>query len=475
MSAVDNDRQQALRQLPSVERVLQCESVRRALAGNELPRTAVLDGVRGVLAAAREAILAGGAAPTAADTLAAAALDRARVAVAPHLVGVINATGVILHTNLGRAPLAPEAVAAMLRAAGYCNLEYDLVRGARGSRHDAVEGVLREVTGAEAALVVNNNAAAVLLGLTALARGREVVVSRGELVEIGGAFRIPEVMAQGGAILREVGSTNKTKPLDYERAIGPDTALLLKVHTSNYRILGFTASVALEELVALGHRQGVAVMEDLGGGCLMDLGEFGIEREPTVQDSVRSGADLVTFSGDKLLGGPQAGILVGHRDAVEACGRHPLMRALRPDKVTLAALEATLALYRDGRRARERIPTLMMLAATGDALRDRAEQLAADLRGALGEGAAVAVAAGVSEAGGGSLPLQGLPTWVVEVRRHGGGTSRLEAALRRHDPPVIARVHEDALVLDPRTVAPDQEPRLVDALAWAWERAALQA
>ena len=221
-------------------------------------------------------------------------------------------------------------------------------------------------------------------------------------------------------------------------------------------------------LVELGRRHGVAVMDDLGGGCLVDLGEFGIEREPTVQDAVASGANLITFSGDKLLGGPQAGILVGRKDAVEACGRHPLMRALRPDKVTLAALEATLALYRDGRRARERVPALAMLAATGDALRARAEKLAADLRGALDESAQVAVAAGVSEAGGGSLPLQELPTWVVEVRRDGGGVSRLEAALRRHSPPVIARVHEDALLLDPRTVESEREGALVDAVAWAW-------
>jgi len=463
------DPREILQRLPSVDRVLHVAAVQRALEDGSLPRTALLAAVRAELTMAREALRAGRAAALEADALAVAALERARAQVAPHLVGVINATGVILHTNLGRAPLAPEAVTAMAQVAGYCNLEYDLERGARGLRHDAVEGVLRELTGAEATLVVNNNAAAVLLGLTALAQGREVVVSRGELVEIGGAFRVPEVMAQGGAILREVGSTNKTRCDDYEGAIGPETALLLKVHTSNYRILGFTASVGLPELVALGRRRGVAVMEDLGGGCLVDLGAFGIEREPTVQDAVASGADLITFSGDKLLGGPQAGLLVGRREAVETCGRHPLMRALRPDKVTLAALEATLALYRDGPRARERIPTLAMLAAGGDALRERAEHLAAELRGVLDAGALVDVSPGFSEAGGGSLPLQRLPTWVVTVRRTEAGISRLEALLRRHRPPVIARLSDNALVLDLRTVAADDEPRLVAALAWAWE------
>lgn len=462
------DPNQKLRQLPAVDRVLQCAALQTAPADGALPRTALLAAVRAGLGEARAALRAGRPAALDPESLAAAALERARAQVAPYLVGAINATGVILHTNLGRAPLAPEAVTAMVQMAGYCNLEYDLTRGSRGYRHDAVETLLRELTGAEAALVVNNNAAAVLLGLTALAQGREVVVSRGELVEIGGAFRVPEVMAQGGAILREVGSTNKTRCDDYERAIGADTALLLKVHTSNYRILGFTASVDLPELVALGRRCGVAVMEDLGGGCLVDLGAFGIEREPTVQDAVASGADLITFSGDKLLGGPQAGLLVGRREAIETCGRHPLMRALRPDKVTLAALEATLALYRDPLRARERIPTLAMLAASGDVLRGRAEKLAAELRGVLAADAVVEVNAGFSEAGGGSLPLQRLPTWVVAVRRPGGGISRLEDLLRRHRPPVIARLSDDALVLDPRTVAPDDEPRLVAALAWAW-------
>jgi len=458
------DPRQALRKIPAVERVLQEPAVRDCLEAGGLPRAAVVDSVRQVLDAARRRTLAGEATETDPHRIAAQSLERARAHVAPRLIPVINATGVVLHTNLGRAPLAPEAVEAMGRAAGYCNLEYDLERGQRGNRHDSVERVLRELTGAEAALVVNNNAAAVLLALTAVAQGREVVVSRGELVEIGGAFRVPDVMAQSGARLREVGATNKTRIADYEAAAGEETALLLKVHTSNYRILGFTAEVSLTELVALGRRRGVAVMEDLGSGALVDLSRFGIEPEPTVQHAVASGADLVTFSGDKLLGGPQAGILLGRRAAVDACERHPLMRALRPDKVTLAALEATLALYRDPERAARRVPALSMLLESGSDIRIRAQALAGALASALGGRARVAVREDMSEAGGGSLPLAKLPTWVVELRSERPGISRVEAGLRSSIPPVIARIHEDALLLDPRTIRAGEDRLVVEAL-----------
>ncbi|GAB4256824.1 MAG: L-seryl-tRNA(Sec) selenium transferase [Deferrisomatales bacterium] len=462
------DLREALQTVPAVERVLRDARVREALDAG-LPRPVVVDAVRQALDGVRRALRRGEPASTDPAQVARRALELARAAVAPRLQRVVNATGTVLHTNLGRAPLAPEAVAAMERVAGYCNLEYDLSRGARGDRHDAVEPLLCELTGAEAALVVNNNAAAVLLALTALARGREVVVSRGELVEIGGAFRVPDVMAQSGAVLREVGTTNKTHLADYERAIGPETALLLKVHPSNYRILGFTASVSRADLVALGRRQGVAVMEDLGGGCLVDLSRYGVEREPTVQEVVAAGVDLATFSGDKLLGGPQAGILVGRRPWIEACARHPLMRALRPDKVTLGALEATLALYRDPEGAAARVPTLAMLAAGADRLRGRAEALAEAVRSALGDRAEVGLASDTSEAGGGSLPLTRLPTWVVEVRRVGGGLSRVEAALRRHRPPVVARIREEALVFDPRTLGPEEEALVAAALAEAFD------
>ncbi len=456
-----------LRRIPAVERLLQEPVLRDAVAEGSVPRGLAVDAARAVLEDVRGRVLAGAEVEVAAEGLAARALDVARARAEPRLRQVVNAAGVVLHTNLGRAPVACEAVEAMGRAAGYCNLEYDLERGARGHRHDLVRDLLCELTGAEAGLVVNNNAAAVLLALAALARGREVVVSRGELVEIGGAFRVPEVMVQGGCRLREVGTTNKTHLEDYERAIGPDTALLMRVHTSNYRILGFTEAVSTADLVALGNRRGLPVLEDLGSGSLVDLRRLGLGHEPSVPEVVGAGVDLVTFSGDKLLGGPQAGILVGRRGAVEACAGHPLMRALRPDKVTLAALEATLGLYRDPERVAARVPALAMLALTAEQLKPRAEALAEALARELGPLAEVSVREDVSEVGGGSLPLQELPTWIVEVRRPPAGVSRWEAALRRHRPPVIARVHEDSLVLDPRTLRPGEERTVVEAVTAA--------
>lgn len=459
-----------LRKIPQVERVLREPAAQTALSEGELPRGVLADAVRGVLDDARGRLRAGETVDLYPATLADDSIAAARQALAPRLRRVVNATGVVLHTNLGRAPLAPQAVEAMLRAAGYCNLEYDLATGSRGDRHDAAARLLRRLTGAEGALVVNNNAAAVLLALTALAKGREVVVSRGELVEIGGAFRIPDVLAQSGAVLREVGTTNKTRSADYEGALGPDTAVLLKVHTSNYRVVGFTSSVSLAELVALARPRGLTVVEDLGSGCLVDLSPFGLEKEPTVAEAVAAGADLVTFSGDKLLGGPQAGLLVGRRDAVEACARHPLMRALRPDKVTLAALEATLALYLDPVRCVHNVPALARLVEGNNSLRSRAEALAGGLRASLGDRAVVAVREDASEVGGGSLPLQQLPTWVVEVRRPGGGVSRLEESLRRGDPPVLCRIRDDALVFDPRTLGKGDEERVLAALNAAFEK-----
>ncbi len=459
--------QEILRRIPAVERVLQEPAVREALEGGIVPRNVMVPAVREVLGRVRARLLSGTdpEVPGPAE-IARLALENARARTKPRLLRVVNATGVVLHTNLGRAPLPEEAVQALGRAAGYCNVEYRLDTGRRGRRHEVVEGLLRELTGAEAAAVVNNNAAAVLLGLSALARGREVVVSRGELVEIGGSFRVPDVMAQSGAVLREVGTTNKTHLRDYEQAIGPDTALLLKVHTSNYRIVGFTSAVDTADLVGLARRHGLGVMEDLGSGCLVDLGLPGAGGEPTVQEVVGAGVDLVTFSGDKLLGGPQAGILLGRREAVEACTRHPLMRALRPDKLTLAALEATLALYRDPGKALTRIPVLAALQARPGELESRAESLAESLRAALGERARVGVAPDVSRVGGGALPLAELPTHVVEVRP-ARGVEEVAAALRRHDPPVVARVRDDALVVDPRTLRPDEERLVVSAFRMA--------
>jgi L-seryl-tRNA(Ser) seleniumtransferase len=366
---------------------------------------------------------------------------------------VINATGVVLHTNLGRAPLADEARRAIdAVASGYSNLEYDLGKGARGSRHDHLRHLLRELTGAEDALVVNNNAAATVLGLAALATGKQIVVSRGELIEIGGSFRLPEILALSRGVLVEVGTTNKTHRKDYEAAIGPDTGLLLKVHRSNFAIVGFTAEVGPEEVVAIGRARGVATMIDLGSGMLVDRTLqrlWGLPDEPTVAECVASGADLVTFSGDKLLGGPQAGIAVGKAAAVEAARKHPLMRALRPDKLTLAALHATLSLYRDG--TLERVPAVRMIAQPPETLRKRAEVLAGRLGGT--------VESCTSTVGGGAMPTAELPSFAVTMSE----PEALDRKLRGAAVPVIARIEDGRLWLDVRTIADDELDAVVSA------------
>jgi L-seryl-tRNA(Ser) seleniumtransferase len=370
---------------------------------------------------------------------------RARERLAPSLRRVLNATGVVVHTNLGRAPLAPSARAAVTRAArGYSNLELDLATGERGSRQVHVEGLLRELTGAEAALVVNNCAAAALLAVAALAGpGREVVVSRGQLIEIGGAFRIPEVIAQAGATLVEVGTTNRTRLADYAAAIGPDTGAVLRAHPSNFRTVGFVEEVAIEELCTLGP----PVIDDVGSGVLADDLAV-LAGEPPVRRSVRAGAALVCFSGDKLLGGPQAGLVVGASGAVDACRRHPLARAMRIDKLSLAALEATLALYRDPELARREVPVLAMLDTPEDELRARAQQLAA---GTGGE-----VVPAVARVGGGALPLLELHGPAVALDPGPEGADALAAALRTGDPAVVARIADGRVVLDPRTLADDE-------------------
>jgi L-seryl-tRNA(Ser) seleniumtransferase len=445
------------RRLPAIHRLLAVPPL-PALAA-ELGRSVVTRAAREELDARRGAREAGIPPPA---ELAAAVARRARALDRPSLLRVINATGVVLHTNLGRAPLSPAAIAAVTRAArGYTNLELDLATGERGSRHVHAAGWLRRLCGAEAAMVVNNNAAAVLLALAAVATGREVVISRGELVEIGGSFRVPEVMAQSGARLREVGTTNRTHAGDYRAAIGPETGALLRVHPSNYRILGFTADVATAELAAIAHGAGLPLLYDLGSGTLVEVGG-----EPTVASALGAGADLVTFSGDKLLGGPQAGLICGRADLVERCRRHPLARALRPDKLTLAALEATLRAYGEPGRAQAEIPTLAMLARGRDDLAAAAAGLAAGIRQRC-PGLQVSVADDVSRAGGGSLPLADLPTRVVRVRALAGGPSAeaLAAALRGGEPPVVARLQDEALVLDPRTLLPGEAEEVVAALA----------
>jgi L-seryl-tRNA(Ser) seleniumtransferase len=382
----------------------------------------------------------------------------------PSLRRVINATGTILHTNLGRAPLARQAAAAAKQASGYCNLELELKSGKRGLRYSHVERLLTILTGAEAACVVNNNAAAVLLALNTLAAGKKVLVSRGELVEIGGSFRVPEVMAAGGAQLVEVGTTNKTHIADYRQALDEDTALLLKVHTSNYRIVGFTASAGIAELAELASAHGIPLMEDLGSGLLLDLSPFGMEREPLVFERIAAGVDVLTLSGDKLLGGPQAGIILGKRKYLDRIKKNQLMRALRPDKITLAALEATLRIYLFGNPLQE-IPVLYMLTASLAELERRALRLAAAVREMAGERLDVEVRQDVSVVGGGAMPLTDLPTFVVAVRPKELSVSEWAFGLRTGNPSLVGRLQEDWLLLDLRTIAESEEEEVVLCLS----------
>jgi L-seryl-tRNA(Ser) seleniumtransferase len=383
----------------------------------------------------------------------------------PSLRRVVNATGVVIHTNLGRSPLGEACLAPLLEVASrYNTLEYDLARGTRGSRQDHLEGVLQELTGAEGVLVVNNNAAAVLLALNTLAAGREVVISRGQLVEIGGSFRLPEIMAASGAILREVGTTNKTYLKDFEKAITSETAVLLRVHPSNFRIMGFTHEVTLAEMVGLGRRYDLKVVEDLGSGCLVDLSRFGLEREPTVQETLKAGADLVLFSGDKLLGGPQAGLILGNREVVVALKQNPLTRALRPDKMTLTALEATLRLYLEESRALAEIPTLRMLTRPVAELDRQARALARRMRRRFGDRLKVEVVESEGRAGGGALPQSPLPSRALAITVPPLAPQELEARLRQAATPVIVRVERGVVLLDLRTLLPGDQEALMAAL-----------
>ena len=382
-----------------------------------------------------------------------------------NLKRVINATGVILHTNLGRAPLSMEIRDKVFEIAeNYSTLEYNPSTGKRGSRHDHVEELIKKVTGAEAAIVVNNNAAAVLLALSSLAKGLRVLVSRGELVEIGGAFRVPEIMEQSGAKLVEVGATNKTRLSDYEKAMeGGEVGALLKVHTSNYKIVGFTEEASLAELVELGNSRGVPVIYDLGSGALVDLAKFGILGEPDVQSSVLSGVDLVCFSGDKLMGGPQAGIIAGKKSLIEKMKKNPLTRAFRIDKLTLAALEATLMLYLDPETVTNSIPVLEMLTMPIETIEERANLLCSQISGKL-RNCDVFIEDGHSQAGGGALPLHGLPTKVVSIKPANMTAAELESRMREKRPPVICRIHKDHVCLDVRTMRDADFPLVVRAL-----------
>jgi L-seryl-tRNA(Ser) seleniumtransferase len=379
----------------------------------------------------------------------------------PRLRRVINATGVVIHTNLGRAPLHSSAIKHLMEVSKtYSNLEYDLDRGERGDRYTHVEEILCRLSGAESALVVNNNAGAVLLALNTLAEGKEVIVSRGELVEIGGAFRIPDVMKRSGALLREVGTTNRTHFDDYQKAVSPHTALLLKVHTSNFRVMGFTSEVSLQDLVQLGRERQIPVVDDLGSGCLVDLSQYGLEKEPTVQETIKTGVDAVTISGDKLLGGPQAGIILGKKKLLDLFKINPLTRALRIDKLTLAALESTLLLYFDEKRAMEEIPTLRMLSLDTKRLKKRGKQLLKRLSGMTNERMMFSLREDVSQVGGGALPLQELPTIVVAAKPLDFSVNSLEENLRKSDPPIISRISKEELILDMRTVFDEEIPLL---------------
>lgn len=456
-----------LRKLPKIDELMLSLEKRGLL--RQMPREFVREACRTAVDDLRHRILAAGVGEefSVPDRQAVAEGIEKRMAdlESPRLKRVINATGVILHTNLGRAPLSREAVLRVAEVAGgYSNLEFDLEKGERGLRYDHVRDLLLLLTGAEDALVVNNNAAAVLLVLNTLAEGREAVVSRGELVEIGGEFRIPEVMEKSGVRLREVGTTNRTRLGDYERAVTEQTGLILKVHTSNFRVVGFTEEVGVSDLVTLGRRVGIPVMHDLGSGCLIDLEPFGLEREPTVRDAVASGADVVTFSGDKLLGGPQAGIILGRRESVERIRRNPLNRALRIDKLTLAALEATLAAYLKPDRALEEIRVLKALSEPLDAVRRRARRLLTLLRRAGIEGIALSLKPGTAMAGGGSLPARDIPTWLIGVRMAGLSSASLGDRLRGLPLPVVARIADEEVLLDARTLDEGDLQAVRDAL-----------
>lgn len=449
--------------LPSVDEVLKNPDGQGWLS--LFQRTIVVQAVREVIASRRKDILEG----SATDLSPAGITSDIRHKIASlssfSLLPLINATGIVIHTNLGRAVLSDKVLSHVSAVSGsYSNLEYDLAAGKRGRRHTHTKRLLTDITGAEDALIVNNNAAAVLLCLSTMARGREVIVSRSELVEIGGSFRVPDVMAAGGAVLREVGTTNKTHLYDYENAINDNTALILKVHQSNYKIVGFAEGVPIEDLVSLSRKHQVPVMYDLGSGCLIDLRPYGIHDEPSVSGIVRSGVDIVTFSGDKLLGGPQGGIIVGQKRYVEKIQKNPLARAVRIDKMAIAAFEATLREYSDIENAKKEIPVLNMLLQTPEEIRARAKKIAAALQKEAGN-ADFAIFRDASKAGGGSLPEVEFPTYAVSIKPAHISVNELELRLRRSTPPVIARIKDDSLILDARTIRKKDIDDLVRVVA----------
>jgi L-seryl-tRNA(Ser) seleniumtransferase len=470
---LSENQQKMLRMLPGVDHVLE-------LAGaiaffDNIPKTVMVNSIRETLETLRIGILA------AESNIRAESLSEERIiemvaAVAKktmtlNLTNLVNATGIVVHTNLGRSLLPGQVIENIAAIAGrYSNLEYDLEAGKRGSRHSNIEDILCEISGAQAAMVVNNNAGAVLLCLDTIARGREVIVSRGELVEIGGSFRIPDVMTKSGSVLKEVGTTNRTHKQDYENAVNDNTALLLKVHRSNYSVIGFTSEVSLKELVEIGNRHSRLVMEDLGSGTFIDFSKYGLVKEPTVQESVAAGADVVTFSGDKLLGGPQAGIIVGKKHHLEKIKKNPLARALRIDKLTLAALEATFDLYRDKAKAVRRIPTLRMLTMDINEIEQKALKLKEILKKLDASRLRIELAGLFSKAGGGALPLLELPSKCLRIKIEGLSVNTLEQNMRKNSPPIIGRIEDDAFIIDPRTLQDDELPIIESAFEHVLKR-----
>jgi L-seryl-tRNA(Ser) seleniumtransferase len=455
-----------LREIPSVDRLL--KHPKSELLLGRFNRDYVTQKCREVLDNLRDAIRQGKTIP-AEELQEESILSRMEKQMGsegkPKLVQVINATGTILHTNLGRALLPQAAIEALCRVGGHpVNLEYDLSEGGRGKREENIEKLLVDLTGAEAATVVNNNAAAVLLGLNTLADGKEVVVSRGELIEIGGSFRIPEIMAKSGAILKEVGSTNRTHPEDYEKAISKKTSLLLKVHTSNYKIVGFSSEVELAELVAIGKKHKIPVMEDLGSGALIDLSRYGLPKEPVVAERISLGADIVTFSGDKILGGPQAGLVVGKKVWISQMNKNPLKRALRCGKLTLAALEATLRLYQQSVDIVENIPTLKAFTRSLGEIEEMGARLLPNLQKALGEGFHLDLEDSTSQIGSGALPTEEIRTKVIAIHHNGMGAERIAQRFRRAKPPILGRIKDNRFLLDLRTIFDPREliPNLED-------------
>ncbi len=457
-----------LKKLPKVDRLIQAQP-------EDIPHAVKLNAARATVESLRKKILKSPEPDPwilSAESVDAELNAWIRELMRPSLRPVVNATGVVVHTNLGRSPLPDFVLEEMSKVAkGYCNLEYNLEEGKRGSRYSHVEHILCELTGAEAALVVNNNAAAVLITLETLAKGKEVIVSRGELVEIGGSFRIPDVMARSGAILREVGATNRTHLKDYAQAIGENTALLMKVHQSNFQIVGFTKSVSVRELVELVREKGLPVYEDLGSGNFIDFSRYGLIHEPSVQETLAAGVDIVSFSGDKLLGGPQAGIILGKKKYIDKIKTNPMNRAMRIDKLTLCALEQVLMLYREPERAVNTLPTLKMITMSTKELEKRARSLKALLETLELKGVKIDLVKAISRVGGGALPLQELSSWAVRIRslKKGPSLTKVEAALRFQETPIVVRMENEAILMDVRTIQEGEEDQIVRAFSAIWK------